>query len=123
MYTRPRRGCGCGCSNPVDNNMISMPVAEQNMFGNNFSMNNMQMQNECACGFKDQCNGLPEYPVLAQAYVPIQQMERTFTPEVGLSMGTIFPELVRPYMPLQSIADKEYIESANVIGGGCNNGY
>ncbi|NLV92719.1 MAG: spore coat associated protein CotJA [Firmicutes bacterium] len=34
---------------------------------------------------------------LAQAYVPIQRLDRLWPPEVGLMRGTIFPELYRPY--------------------------
>lgn len=34
---------------------------------------------------------------LAKAYVKIQCYNRQFRPEVGLELGTIFPELYRPY--------------------------
>ena len=37
--------------------------------------------------------------MLAQSYVPWQTMDKTFKPCVGLKMGTIFPELVSPYVP------------------------
>ena len=46
---------------------------------------------------------------LAQSYVPWQTMGETFTPEVGLKMGTIFPELVSPYSPGESLAIMEYL--------------
>lgn len=36
---------------------------------------------------------------LAQAYVPMQQMCTTFTPERALKEGTAFPELAQPYLP------------------------
>ena len=58
--------------------------------------------------------------MLAQSYVPIQYMNKTFRPEVGLKMGTIFPELVSPYMPCQSMEQQRFIESMNSIGKGCN---
>lgn len=35
-------------------------------------------------------------------------------------MGTIFPELVSPYSPGQSMQQIRYIESRNEIGKGCN---
>ncbi len=38
---------------------------------------------------------------LARAYVPFQQVEALFPPETALLMGTVFPELSRPYMPKQ----------------------
>lgn len=41
---------------------------------------------------------LPAMPVVAMAYVPFQQFNTTFTPEKGLEMGTIFPELDKPFL-------------------------
>lgn len=73
----------------------------------------------CECGFGED-NTFPMNPVLAQSYVPIQQMDRTFKPCIGLKMGTIYPELVSPYMPGQSQSEIEFIESRNKIGEGCN---
>ena len=35
-------------------------------------------------------------------------------------MGTIFPELVSPYVPCQSIEEIEFIKATNKIGKGCN---
>lgn len=35
-------------------------------------------------------------------------------------MGTIFPELVSPYMPGQSLAEIEYLKATNPIKEGCN---
>ncbi|MBO4816566.1 MAG: spore coat associated protein CotJA [Clostridia bacterium] len=62
----------------------------------------------------------PENPMLAQSYVPWQVMDKTFVPSVGLKMGTIFPELVSPYMPGDSMRQIEYIKRTNKIGEGCN---
>ncbi len=45
----------------------------------------------------------PEYPSmggrqeLAEAYIPYQQYTTSFPPMEALEMGTMFPELVRPY--------------------------
>ena len=47
-------------------------------------------------------------------------MDRTFKPAVGLKMGTIFPELVSPYVPCQSMEEINYIAMTNEIGKGCN---
>lgn len=47
-------------------------------------------------------------------------MDKTFIPSVGLKMGTIFPELVSPYMPGQSMREIEYLKATNPIKGGCN---
>ena len=86
----------------------------------NYSDCNCNM-NECECGFDDESGVFPENYMFGQSYVPIQTMNKTFTPEVGLRMGTIFPELVSPYMPGQSMAEIEYLRNANKIGEGCNN--
>ena len=74
----------------------------------------------CGCGFEEEYNVFPENPMLAQSYVPIQYMDKTFKPCVGLKMGTIFPELVSPYVPCQSMEEINYIRKTNTIGKGCN---
>ena len=61
----------------------------------------------------------PEDPMLAQSYVPYQFMDKTFKPQVGLKMGTIFPELVSPYCPGQSMETIKYLESTKEAGEGC----
>lgn len=82
---------------------------------------NYNMDNDsCACGFDEEFNAFPENPMYGQSYVPIQVMGRTFKPEVGLKHGTIFPELVSPYCPNQSIEEIEFIRMNNKIGEGCN---
>ena len=40
-------------------------------------------------------------------------MEKTFKPCVGLKMGTIFPELVSPYVPCQDMEEMEFIRKTN----------
>ena len=74
----------------------------------------------CECGFEEEYSVFPENPMLAQSYVPIQYMDKTFKPCVGLKMGTIFPELVSPYEPCQSMREIEYIANTNTIKEGCN---
>ena len=75
---------------------------------------------ECECGFDEEYNVFPENPMLGQSYVPIQIMDRTFKPCVGLKMGTLFPELVSPYVPCQSMEEINFIRETNKIGKGCN---
>ena len=76
--------------------------------------------NSCSCGFDEEANVFPDNPMLGQSYVPIQYMDKTFKPCVGLKMGTIFPELVSPYTPCQSMREIEYIAATNTIKEGCN---
>ena len=75
---------------------------------------------DCGCGFEEEYNVFPENPSLAQSYVPIQYMDKTFKPCVGLKMGTIFPELVSPYVLCQSMEEINFIRKTNTIGKGCN---
>ena len=74
----------------------------------------------CSCGYDENSSVFPTNPMYGQSYVPFQQMDKTFIPSVGLKMGTIFPELVSPYKPLQSIEEIEFIRDTNTIGEGCN---
>lgn len=60
-------------------------------------------------------------PMYGYAYVPIQTMTKIYTPETGLEKGTIFPELVSPYAPLQSVEENKYLKNYNE--GGQLNGY
>lgn len=76
---------------------------------------------ECECGFDEEWSPFPANYMYGQSYVPIQKMKQTFTPEAGLRMGTIFPELVSPYCPGQSMEEIEYLRNTNSIGEGCNN--
>ena len=62
----------------------------------------------------------PDNPMLAQSYVPIQFMSETFKPCTGLKHGTLFPELVSPYSPGDSMKQISYLEKTNTIGEGCN---
>lgn len=83
------------------------------------SYNNYE-KDECACGFEEEYDVFPVNPMLAQSYVPIQFMDKTFRPAVGLRQGTIFPELVSPYLPGQSMEEIAFIERMNKLGEGCN---
>ena len=93
-------------------------VAEYASMNDNSNWQNMN--NMCECGFDEVTNLFPTNPMLAQSYVPIQYMDKTFTPCCGLKMGTIFPELVSPYEPCQSIEEINYLMARNSIGEGCN---
>lgn len=103
----PSAASSCGCCNS----------------GYNCGCNSMDNQfDDCGCGFDEVIapSPFPSNPMLAQSYVPIQEMDKTFTPRCGLKMGTIFPELVSPYTPCQSVEEIQYLKQANEIGEGCN---
>lgn len=40
---------------------------------------------------------VPQQLELARAYIPFQQYTVSFSPQVALERGTMFPELYRPY--------------------------
>ena len=76
---------------------------------------------DCSCGFDyDEYNVFPDNPMYGQSYVPYQMMDKVLKPAVGLRNGTIFPELVSPYCPNQSLEEIEYLKANNNIGEGCN---
>ncbi len=136
MFNRYRRCCCqnnynpqvieniCNCAGTtaeyVNNNF--MPSARMSCGCNNGCGCNMTVieMDDCGCGFDEVASPFPSNPMLAQSYVPIQEMDKTFTPCCGLKMGTIFPELVSPYMPCQSMEEIQYLKQANKIGEGCN---
>ena len=81
--------------------------------------NTLDDMDMCECGFDDD-NLFPHNPVFGQSYVPWQVMGKTYTPEKGIRMGTIYPELVMPYTPCQSMRENAYLRASNTIGEGCN---
>ena len=120
MYKRFNRPCNCKKHNCNANNDDLSDVLED-VCSDVASLSDYQnRKNACSCGFDEKVPVFPENPTLAQSYVPIQYMDETFKPCVGLKMGTIFPELVSPYVPCQSIEEIEFIKATNKIGKGCN---
>ena len=114
MNRRCRRCCcmnNCNCSN---SNMLETSC-------NDVCSSCQSFNTDCGCGFDDEeVDVFPSNPMLAQSYVPVQYMENTFKPCTGLENGTIFPELVSPYSPGDSMKQIAYIERTNTIGEGCN---
>ena len=120
MFTRRYKKCFCMNNNSSCNtatNMIEDKCTD--VCPCNYEDYN---SDECECGFDEEyeMSVFPDNPMLAQSYVPWQYMDKTFKPCVGLKMGTIFPELVSPYMPCQSMRVNEFLEATNTIGEGCN---
>lgn len=112
--------CTCKkcCAMNNFNNTYTDNVFEQSC--NNVSNSNYTDVDDCMCGFDEEASVFPSNPMLAQSYVPWQTMDKTFVPAIGLKMGTIFPELVSPYMPCDSMRLIEHIENSNYIKEGCN---
>jgi len=113
-YYMQNKSC-CSCNNKGNDNKEDLIEDTCECVQNTVDPKDM-----CECGFDEEENNFPNNPMYAQSYVPWHTMDKTFTPCVGLKMGTIFPELVSPYMPGQSMAEIEYIRRTNRIGEGCN---
>lgn len=116
MHNRYRRCCCQNNYNPQVIETLCSNVGTEASYANA----SMNMENACDCGFDEEPSVFPLNPMLAQSYVPIQTMDKTFTPCCGLKMGTMFPELVSSYAPCQSIEEINYLRRANEIGEGCN---
>ena len=119
MINRRWRRCHCMNNNPKCYNQNMIEKSCDNM---NSECQMMQYNENCSCGFDEveEVDVFPTNPMLAQSYVPFQYMEKTFKPCVGLDHGTIFPELVSPYGPGDSMREIEYLRNTNTIGEGCN---
>ena len=123
MYTRRCRRhnyCYSMCNN-MDNNANDY----ETMCNNVMNTCDDNDYDDCECGYEDDdnCCGdiFPISPMYAQSYVPFQYMNKTFKPCVGLKKGTIFPELVDPYCPGQSMEFNQFVQNTNTVGEGCNN--
>ena len=119
MFRRRFKKCYCMNNNTFNTINNSLEDKCENVISYDYEQCN---NNKCECGFDEEyeMSVFPENPMLAQSYVPWQYMDKTFKPEIGLKMGTIFPELVSPYVPCQSMRVNEYLEATNKIGKGCN---
>lgn len=58
-------------------------------------------------------NSLPSNLRYGNAYVPVQTFRTVYSPTEGLSYGTMFPELVFPYSPNQSLSEMNYLRNYN----------
>ena len=101
--------CSCGLNNNGATNACDdiSPIMEHTP------------SNMCDCGF-DEDAVFPSNPMFGHAYVPKQIMSDTLCPQAALKMGTIFPELVSPYVPMQSWMENEFLMESNEIKEGCN---
>ncbi len=119
MLRRNYRNCSCMNNNyETNSNELEDPV--QNTYQTNMQCQGNNYIDCNSCGFDSGNNVFPENPMLAQSYVPIQYINQIFKPEIGLQMGTIFPELVSTYTPGQDMREIEYLRTANNTGEGAN---
>ena len=53
----------------------------------------------------------PKNAMFGHAYVMDQVLNKTFSPDVALKKGTIFPELFSPYSPGDSMREIEFLKN------------
>lgn len=111
------RNCNCSDNEP-ETDSCNDDIFEKSCNINQNMYENMD-NNSCSCGFNSS-NVFPTRWMYGHSYVPHQRMNQVFAPEMGLKMGTIFPELVSPYCPNQSMEEINFLKKSNTIGGGCN---
>ena len=108
--------CNCNCRRNCNSNRCSN--------SRNSSCNSTCQNRRRCCSnseiFENMCNtsnstpAFPENYLYGHAYTPVQTMGEVFVPELGLKHGTIFPELVSPYEPGQSM---DFINYLKMDGG------
>lgn len=104
-----RCNSNCGCNRSCNCN-------SRRVCCNRSMMNNNSSIYADICNQTNSVSAFPDNYLYGHAYTPNQTMNKTFTPEVGLQNGTIFPELVSPYYPGQSMDFINYLRN-----GGCEN--
>ena len=109
------RNCSCSCNN-CHSNKDNHDMYETSC---NIDPYDDMDTDSCSCGFNEY-SAFPDRWMYGHSYVPHQRLNQVYTPEIGLKMGTIFPELVSPYCPGQSLEVMNYLKDSNTIGGGCN---
>jgi hypothetical protein len=103
------------------NNSINNLSNSQTIPTNTCMFNNESNNRQCECGFDEENNNsFTTNPMYGHAYVPNQRMEEIFNACNGLANGSIFPELVFPYAPGDSIVEANYL-AETTIESGCNN--
>lgn len=122
MNCNSNNNCRCrNCTANNSDNSCRYRNSNTNNSDNSCSCRNSNTNNSDTCGChmyanrtSQNNNVFPENYLYGYAYTPNQCMNRTFSPEVGLQHGTIFPELVSPYCPGQSIDFIEYLRNGGM---------
>lgn len=111
-----RRNCRCrSCSRRCNcNNSNNCNWNSDNNCGYRNNNSDNSRSNNSGCNMCNNNNVFPENYLFGYAYTPNQCMNNTYSPEEGLSNGTIFPELVSPYSPGQSIDFIEYLRNGGM---------
>lgn len=86
-------------------------MCSNNRFISNSFNNNLNNSDD---GFEPTNYGrFPSNLRYGNAYVPVQTFRNVYSPAEGLAYGTMFPELVSPYYPDQSLQEINYLKNYN----------
>lgn len=111
------RNCNCRCPK-------ASSCRCQNSNTNSCSLCSRNSDSNCPCRNNTNCpNNSSPFPanyMYGYAYTPNQTMNELFDPQTGLAHGSMYPELVSPYSPGDSISFIEYLKTTGRNGGcGC----
>ena len=104
----------CGCNNSNSNSYNNYNNNYNNInydYMYNSNSQNMSNNSNISNNFSINRNPFPNNYLYGHAYTPNQILNKTFAPKVALQNGTIFPELVSPYVPGQSIDFINYLRN------------
>ena len=106
--------CRCNCNRNCHRNYSNSMMNSCNMYQNNHTLCNCMNSNT------NNSNPFPSNYLYGHAYTPNQPLRDVFEPQTGLNHGSMFPELVSPYYPGQSMEFIEYLKNTERNGGcGC----
>ena len=94
--------CSCNCNRSCPNS------------NTNSNTNSINFYSDANGSLGMNCSPFPLNYLYGHAYTPNQIMNKTYEPAVGLRNGTIFPELVSPYCPGQSIDFINYLRNGGM---------
>lgn len=95
MYNRKFRKC-CPQNN-YDNDVIETACNNCGITADYYTQN---ADDSCNCGFEEAENVFPSNPMFGQSYVPVQTMDKTFTPCVRFKNGNYIPRTCKSIFAL-----------------------
>lgn len=118
---------GCGCNNVsklcgCNTQKLSCTAPSEVQYYQSNALNDMLNSKKCCmckckcCPPHDKIPVCPKDPQYANAYVPFQYIKEIYEPMKGLCSGTIFPELVSPYVKNQSQYEIMYLQQTKTCG-------
>lgn len=118
-----RQNCSMNSCNMCNNNSNCNCMNHNENHSNCNCMNHNDNNYNCRCANNNEYTNSNPFPcnyLYGHAYTPNQTINELFDPQTGLDNGSMFPELVSPYYPGQSMEFIEYLKTTGRNGGcGC----